>query len=82
MQAFISSRLDNVNSLLYGLPDYLLYGLPDYQVERLHRIHNTAARSLTQTRKYDHITPILKDLHWLPVRQMIIVIKAVTLTVA
>ena len=37
-----------------------------YKIERLERIHNTAARVLTQTRKYNHIMP---DLHWLPVQQ-------------
>jgi len=29
------------------------------------------ARIVTNTRKYDHITPILLKLHWLPVRQRI-----------
>ncbi len=57
IHAFISSKLDNGNSLLYGLPDY--------QTDRLQRIHNTAARILTQTHKFAHITPILKELHWL-----------------
>jgi exonuclease III len=71
IHAFISSRLDNANSLLYGLPEY--------QTDRLQRIHNTAARILTQTQKYDHITPILKNLHWLPIKQRI-VFKIVTLT--
>ena len=71
VHAFISSRLDNGNSLLYGLPDY--------QIQRLQRVHNTAARILTLTSKYDHITPVLKSLHWLPVKQRII-FKIVTLT--
>ena len=63
IHAFITSRLDNGNCLLYGLPDY--------QIQRLQRVHNTAARILTLTRKYDHITPILRDLHWLPISQRI-----------
>jgi len=37
----------------------------------LQRIQNSAARIVTNTRKYDHITPILQKLHWLPVRQRI-----------
>ncbi len=49
-----------------------MYGIPDYQTDRLQCIHNTAARILTQTRKFDHITPILKELHWLPVKKRII----------
>ena len=32
---------------------------------------NAAARVLTKTSKYDHITPILEQLHWLPVKQRI-----------
>ena len=32
---------------------------------------NSAARLLTGTRKYDSITPILKELHWLPVAERI-----------
>jgi hypothetical protein len=31
------------------------------------RVHNTAARLITRTKKTDHITPVLIRLHWLPV---------------
>ena len=44
-----------------------LFGIPDTQMKRLQKVQNTAARILTKTRKYDHITHILKSLHWLPV---------------
>ena len=50
----------------------LLLGLPDSQMHRLQKIHNTAARILTSTRKYEHITPVLYELHWLPVKERII----------
>ena len=40
-------------------------------INRLQRIQNSAARIVTNTRKYDQITPILQKLHWLPVRQRI-----------
>jgi hypothetical protein len=59
LQAFISSRLDYCNSLYTGLPAYRL--------SYLQRIQNSAARVYSRTRKRDHITPILQDLHWLPV---------------
>ena len=61
--AFVSSRLDYCNSLLQGLPSC--------SIRRLQSIQNIAARILTRTRKYKHITPILKNLHWLPVASRI-----------
>ena len=50
----------------------LLYGLPQEQLNRLQRIQNIAARVVTRSKKPCHITPILKDLHWLPVRYRIV----------
>jgi len=49
----------------------LLYGISDCNINRLQRIQNSAARIMTNTRKYDHITPILQKLHWLPVRKCV-----------
>lgn len=63
VHAFVLSRLDHHNSLLYGLPKYV--------IENLQRIQNHAACIVSRTLKYDHITPILKDLHWLPVSHRI-----------
>ena len=63
VHAFISSRVDSCNSLLYGLPDH--------QVNKLQRIQNSAARLVTRTKPFEHITPILRNLHWLPVKQRI-----------
>jgi hypothetical protein len=64
IHALITSRLDNNNVLLYGLPEK--------DINRLQRVLNNAARILTHTRKYDHITPVLKKLHWLPISLRII----------
>ena len=62
--ALITSRLDTCNSLLHGLNKT--------QLIRLQRLKNTAARLVTLTRKCTHITPILKQLHWLPIEQRIV----------
>jgi hypothetical protein len=63
VHAFVSSKLDINNALLYGLPDTLLH---KFQV-----IQNAAARIVMRLPKYCHITPVLQDLHWLPVKQRI-----------
>jgi hypothetical protein len=63
IHAFISSRLDCGNSLLYNLPEY--------QLQRVQRVQNTAARILTKTHKFDHISPVLDSLHWLPIQKRI-----------
>ena len=63
IHAFISSRVDYCNSLYYGLPAY--------QLMKLQIIQNAAARLVFQESKYCHITPILRDLHWHPVKYRI-----------
>ena len=62
--AFVTVKLDNTNALLYGLPED--------QIRMFQRVLNSAAWLLTGTHNYDHITPILIQLHWLPVEQRII----------
>ena len=63
VHAFVHSKLDYCNSLAYGLPKYFL--------QKLQYVQNAAARLITGIRKHDHITPILMDLHWLPVNERI-----------
>jgi len=63
VHAFVSSRLDYCNSLLVGLPDC--------ELNKLQRVQNAAARLVTKCNKRDHMKPVLRDLHWLPVQQRI-----------
>src|SRR5208282_3172658 len=46
----------------------LMYGIAENQLDKLQRIQNTAARLVASVRKCDHISPVLRRLHWLPVR--------------
>ena len=52
------SKLDCRNSVLSGLSKN--------QTQRLQYVQNSFARLLTGTSKHDDITPILRQLHWLP----------------
>ncbi len=40
-------------------------------INKLQMVQNAAARVLTRTRKYDHISPVLSALHWLPIKHCI-----------
>ena len=59
IHAYVTSHLDHCNALLYGLPKC--------SIMKLQKVQNAAARSLTGLHKYEHITPVLTRLHWLPV---------------
>ena len=61
--ATVTSKLDYCNSVLVGLPAEQIY--------RLQRVQNDAARLICKKRKRDHITPILVQLHWLPIQQRV-----------
>ena len=63
IHAFVTTNLDYCNAILYGLPKALL--------NCLQLVQNRAARNVTFTEKYEHITPSLIDLHWLPVEYRI-----------
>ena len=64
VHSLVTSGLDYCNSLLYGLPDSKL--------GRLQRIQNIAAPIVTRSPKSYHTTPVLEQLHWLPVRMRIL----------
>ncbi len=64
IHAFVNQRLDYANALRYGLPKCVIYN--DQKVQ------NSAACTLTGAPCREHITPVLQDLHWLPVRCRVI----------
>ena len=63
VHGFVTSQLDNANSLLVAVSAC--------HIEKLQWIQNMAACLIVGSRKYDRITPILKELHWLPVAECI-----------
>ena len=63
VHAFVTSRIDCCNSLLFGLPQKLTL--------KLQRVQNTAARLVSCVPRSSHITPILRKLHWLPISSRI-----------
>ena len=48
-----------------------LAGLPAWQLDRLQSVLNSAARLIYSARRSEHISPLLRDLHWLRVPQRI-----------
>ena len=45
--------------------------VPQKQIKRLQAVQNAAARTVMKCKKTDHITPILRQLHWLPIQKRI-----------
>ena len=64
IHAFVTSKVDYCNSLLYGLPAY--------QIAKLQRVQNAAACLIFKESRFCHINPLLRQLHWLPVHYRII----------
>ena len=63
MVSLVLSKMDYCNSLLSGAPKSL--------INKLQRVQNCAAKVCLNKRKYDSVTPLLKELHWLPVQARI-----------
>ena len=59
VQALVTSKLDYCYSLLYGLHEQV--------IKQLQRVQNAAARVVTLSPKFCHITPVLANLHWLSI---------------
>ncbi len=63
IHAFMTSRLDYCNALLGGCSAGL--------IDKLHMVQNAVARVFTRTWMYDHISPVMSTLHWLPIKHCI-----------
>ena len=64
VHVLLTSQIDYCNSLLYGLPQTRL--------SKLQCVQNTATRLICNISCFDHISPVLFELHWLPVHYRII----------
>ena len=63
VNALITSRLDYTNGILYKLPKCL--------TNKLQKVKNNSARLILKKTKIYQVTPMLKTLHWLPIRYRI-----------
>ena len=50
----------------------LFFGVPDSQLGKLRRVQNACARLVCISPRFSHCTPLLSELHWLPIKQRII----------
>ena len=64
VHALVISRIDYCNGLLYGLPVVT--------VAKFQRLQNSAARLISLTSRFHHITPVMKSPPWLPVKYRIL----------
>ena len=64
VQSIIISRIDNCNSLLYGV-------LASSR-NKLQKLQNSCARLIYGKKRRDHVSPLLHELHWLPVQKRIV----------
>ena len=66
----MDSAVTLIHSFVSSLIDYcysLFYGVPKCHIGKLQRVQNAAARLVIMQGKFCHITPVLNQLHWLPV---------------
>ena len=61
--SMIDGRLDYCNSVLYQTSAA--------NINKLQRVQNSAARTVTKSSRFNHITPVLAGLHWLPIQYRI-----------
>lgn len=63
VHGLVLSRIDYCNALYVGLPRKLIY--------KLQKVQNAAAKLIFLQGRREHATPLLIQLHWLPVRERV-----------
>ena len=63
-QALVTSHLDYCNTLLARSSKY--------QIDKLQRIQNMSCRLICNINRYDHVSPAMRDLHWLKITERIV----------
>ena len=58
--SLVMSHLDYMNCLLFGVSEVSL--------ERMQKIQNMCVRTIYRLRKFDHVSNLMYDLHWLPIK--------------
>ena len=61
VQALVTSRTDYCNGIYFGLPAKY--------TRKLQLVQNASARVIAKIKRREHITPVLRDLHWLPIQK-------------
>ena len=64
VNSIVVSKLDNCNSILYGISAH--------DLNRLQVLQNSCARLIFNKNRFSHSSELLRELHWLPVRQRVI----------
>ena len=66
--------IDLITALVYSRLDYcnvVFAGLPACGIQRLQSVLNTAVRLVAGSSRRDHAFSLLRDCHWLPVKQRV-----------
>ena len=63
MISLVTYHLDYCNALLSVVPKTML--------GRMQFLQNTASHVITRTSRYEHLTLVLKELHWIPVSHIV-----------
>ena len=69
VHAYVTPKLDGNNALQVG-------PRREYLIDKLQLVQNAAAKIITKSRKFDHVTPLLRQLHWLPISKRILLLKS------